>query len=199
MIRDYEAASAQHEAARTQRRAEEARSRRRNQTWAARRARGRTFRRKICARARATFVHVLSERSFHGRLRIDHASRRLDISVQPDATARGRGGREASALSGGEKSYSTICLLLSLWDAVGAPIRCLDEFDVYMDSVNRDISMKLLVRAARHAIGRQFIFISPQAGVVDSAPDVRIHRLRDPERNNLAQSRLAFGQESAEA
>lgn len=159
-------------------------------TLSDREERWKLFRQKISARARATFVFVLSERSFHGHLKINHNQRKLEIAVQPDETQRDRSGREANSLSGGEKSYSTICLLLSLWDAVGAPIRCLDEFDVYMDSVNREISMKLLVRAARNAVGRQFILISPQAGILDSSPDVKIIKLQDPERN---QTRLRLG------
>jgi chromosome segregation ATPase len=87
------------------------------------------------------------------------------------------GGRQTKTLSGGEKSFSTICLLLALWDAMGSPIRCLDEFDVFMDSVNRDISMKMMIQAARRAVGRQYILITPQAmNSVEGMDDVRIHR-----------------------
>ena len=50
----------------------------------------------------------------------------MSLKVQTDAVAGTR--KEAKALSGGEKSFSTICLLMTLWEAVGAPIRCLDEF-----------------------------------------------------------------------
>ena len=53
------------------------------------------------------------------------------IQVQPDETQKDKQtGRQAKTLSGGEKSFSQICLLLSLWEAVGAPIRCLDELYV---------------------------------------------------------------------
>ena len=54
------------------------------------------------------------------------AKNNMNQQVEPDLTKTGKG-REAKTLSGGEKSFSTICLLLSLWDAMGAPVRCLDE------------------------------------------------------------------------
>ena len=50
----------------------------------------------------------------------------LSNKVQPDETQMS-GGRQTKTLSGGEKSFSTICLLLALWDAMGTPVRCLDE------------------------------------------------------------------------
>ena len=49
-----------------------------------------------------------------------------------------------------------------MWEAMGAPVRCLDEFDVFMDSVNRDVSMDMLIRFARDSVGKQFILITPQ-------------------------------------
>jgi chromosome segregation ATPase len=50
----------------------------------------------------------------------------LDLQVEPDIT-KDSAGRGAKTLSGGEKSFSQVCLLLSLWEAMGSPIRCLDE------------------------------------------------------------------------
>lgn len=46
--------------------------------------------------------------------------------VEPDIT-KDSAGRGAKTLSGGEKSFSQVCLLLALWEAMGSPIRCLDE------------------------------------------------------------------------
>ena len=54
--------------------------------------------------------------------------------------------RTVESLSGGEKSFSQIALLLSIWKVMNSRIRGLDEFDVYMDSVNRSISIKLLLK-----------------------------------------------------
>ncbi|KAH7085497.1 dna repair protein-like protein rad18 [Paraphoma chrysanthemicola] len=152
-----------------------------------RRQRWQQFRSGISVRARVTFNYLLSERKFRGNLNIDHKKGLLDIHVQPDITERSGDGRQTKTLSGGEKSYSTVCLLLALWDAMGSPIRCLDEFDVFMDSVNRERSMKMIIQAARRSIGRQFIFITPQAmNNVDHASDVKIIRMSDPERNQTA-------------
>jgi chromosome segregation ATPase len=103
------------------------------------------FQRHISASSRINFTYLLSERAFRGKLTIDHRNKRLDVHVEPDETNKSGKGRQTKSLSGGEKSFSSICLLLSLWEAMGAPLRCLDEFDVFMDDVNRDVSTKMLV------------------------------------------------------
>jgi chromosome segregation ATPase len=98
-------------------------------------------------------------------------------------TKRTDAGRKTQTLSGGEKSFSTICLLLSIWEAMGSPIRCLDEFDVFMDNVNRATSMSMMIQAARRSVGRQFILITPQSmGNVALGADVAVHKMTDPER-----------------
>ena len=126
-----------------------------------RRDRWKKFRSFISCRAKAQFTYLLSERSFRGRLITDHRQKLLELSVEPDITKRDGSGRGAKTLSGGEKSFSQICLLLSIWEAMGSPIRCLDEFDVFMDSVNRKMSIDMLIGAARQSVGRQFVLISP--------------------------------------
>lgn len=152
-----------------------------------RQKRWKQFRSGISVRARVMFSYMLAERKFRGLLKIDHKNQALDIHVEPDSMAKAGGGRQTKTLSGGEKSFSTVCLLLSLWDAMGSPIRCLDEFDVFMDSVNRDRSMNMIIAAARRSIGRQFIFITPQSmSNVQQDSDVKIIRMTDPERGQTA-------------
>ncbi|KAK6608222.1 Structural maintenance of chromosomes protein 6 [Botrytis cinerea] len=149
----------------------------------------RSFQRHISARSRINFNYLLSERAFRGKLEIDHKNRLLDVHVEPDETSNNKKGRQTKTLSGGEKSFSSICLLLSLWEAMGAPLRCLDEFDVFMDDVNRDVSTKMIISAARRAVGRQFILITPKAlgAGVDNHPDVSIFKLKAP-RDRLQKS-----------
>lgn len=137
--------------------------------------RWRKFRQLISGRARTQFMYLLAERQFRGQLKLKHQEKLLEIQVEPDFTRSSNKGRQTKTLSGGEKSFSTICLLLSLWDAMGNPIRCLDEFDVFMDSVNRDVSMKMMIEAARKSVSKQFILISPQSmSSSHVGPDVHI-------------------------
>ncbi|KAK5173184.1 Structural maintenance of chromosomes protein 6 [Saxophila tyrrhenica] len=141
------------------------------------------FRRIISSRARTNFQYLLSERNFRGRCIMDHTNKELDIKVEPDLSKSSDAGRATKTLSGGEKSFSTICLLLSIWDAMGSPIRCLDEFDVFMDNVNRATSMRMMIAAARKAVGRQFVLITPQSmDSVSYGDDVKVNRMSDPER-----------------
>ncbi|KAI9728451.1 MAG: Structural maintenance of chromosomes protein 6 [Chrysothrix sp. TS-e1954] len=163
-----------------------------------RRERWKLFRSFITVRARSGFVYLLSERGFRGQMVIDHTSKQLELRVEPNSSlhlaANARGGRATKTLSGGEKSFSTICMLLALWDAMGSPIRCLDEFDVFMDSVNRDVSMRLMLQAARRSVGRQYILITPQAmGGVELGRDVRVCRLLDPERGQRSLEGVGVG------
>jgi chromosome segregation ATPase len=107
-------------------------------TLGERKQRWKMFKKLITGRARITFHYLLSERAFRGSLIIDHKNKALELRVEPDITverADNSGGRTTKTLSGGEKSFSTICMLLSMWDAMGSPIRCLDEFDVFMASL----------------------------------------------------------------
>lgn len=113
------------------------------------------FRRHIAFRCKVTFQYHLSNRGYFGKVIFDHVKQTLDLKVQtnnvnamqPEGAPAGSLGRDSRALSGGEKSFSTICLLLAMWESIGSPIRCLDEFDVFMDAVNRRMSSKMIVRS----------------------------------------------------
>ncbi|KAM0788856.1 hypothetical protein ACM66B_002941 [Microbotryomycetes sp. NB124-2] len=143
------------------------------------------FRLYLSNRAKNQFLFYLSQRGFVGKLSFDHVKMKLDLRVQTeDAAKKGKKTfKDAKALSGGEKSFSTICLLLTMWEAVGSPLRCLDEFDVFMDAVNRRIAMKMMVEAAKTARDVQFIVITPQdMQGLTFGPEVRINKLSDPDR-----------------
>ncbi|KAI1332258.1 P-loop containing nucleoside triphosphate hydrolase protein [Xylariaceae sp. FL0255] len=141
-------------------------------------AKYRQFIRHVSAQARCNFSYLLSERGFRGQLLLDHVQKRLEVQVEPDKAQESGKGRNTKTLSGGEKSFSSICLLLAIWDAMGSPLRCLDEFDVFMDNVNRAISTNMLIAAARRSVGKQFILITPNAieGRASLDKDVKIIR-----------------------
>ncbi|KAF7545651.1 hypothetical protein G7Z17_g9018 [Cylindrodendrum hubeiense] len=147
----------------------------------------RQFQRQISARIRIQFNYLLSERGFRGKIDLDHRARKVQIQIEPDETRKSAAGRNTKTLSGGEKSFSSICMLLSVWEAIGSPIRCLDEFDVFMDNVNRAISTNMLVDAARRSVSRQYILITPNAieGRARLDKDVKIIRLVDPRQRTL--------------
>ncbi|KAF9173455.1 Structural maintenance of chromosomes protein 6 [Mortierella sp. AD010] len=151
-------------------------------------SRWREFRSQMSLRSKINFSLQLSERGYSGELEFHHPEKKLTIRVETEDQRSGKAGvardKDPKSLSGGEKSFSTICLLLALWDSMSSSIRCLDEFDVFMDAVNRRISMKMLIDTARESDGVQYILITPQdASSVSPGPDVRVHRLHDPERN----------------
>ncbi|KAI1820513.1 hypothetical protein F4861DRAFT_56088 [Xylaria intraflava] len=149
----------------------------------------REFQRHVSAQARCNFGYLLSERGFRGQLLLDHKARKLEVIVEPDKTRENGPGRNTKTLSGGEKSFSSICLLLAIWDAMGSPLRCLDEFDVFMDNVNRAISTNMLIGAARRSVGKQFVLITPNAieGRANLDSDVKIIRLTDPRQQLLTE------------
>ena len=57
--------------------------------------------------------------------------------------------RNLRTLSGGEKSYSTTALILALWESMQPPFRVLDEFDVFMDMVNRTVALGQIISYAK--------------------------------------------------
>jgi chromosome segregation ATPase len=151
------------------------------------------FRTFISMRAKNIFSELLSRRGYKGNIEFNHSDRQLILKVQiEDQALVNASGNESyekdpKSLSGGEKSFSTICLLLSLWETMGCPIRGLDEFDVFMDAVNRRISMKMLIESARDTAQNQYIMITPQdmSNIQEFGLDsIKIIRMEDPERRN---------------
>lgn len=70
-------------------------------------------------------------RHYTGGIIIDFAAQRLELSVVPRDKNVENAVSNASGLSGGERSYSTVAFLLSLWSCVDFPFYFLDEYDVF--------------------------------------------------------------------
>ena len=81
-------------------------------------------------------------------------------------------------MSGGERSFATLALLLALGASNESPFRVMDEFDVFMDSVARQAAMKELVSFARGMQSKQFIFLTPNSLTgLSAGPDIKIHKM----------------------
>ncbi|KAI8148037.1 P-loop containing nucleoside triphosphate hydrolase protein [Fennellomyces sp. T-0311] len=147
--------------------------------------RWRQFRMFISVYAMGHFTYHMHKRGYNGYLKFLHDKERLDVRVSTgDQLQKGTRHKDSKTLSGGEKSFSQISLLLALWQGISSPIYCLDEFDVYMDAVNRKQSMRMMMDAAE-SNSSQYIFITPQdASNMVPGPHIKVHRLSDPERQN---------------
>lgn len=135
---------------------------------------------KSITEATFSFEESLALRGFKGELKFGFADKTLAMLVQ---TPNDDQPRTVESLSGGEKSFTQIALLLAIWRVMDSRIRGLDEFDVFMDSINRTISIKLLLSQLRMYPKSQSIFITPQ-DITSFAelerPDVKIHQMHSP-------------------
>ncbi|KAK6039544.1 hypothetical protein COOONC_22950, partial [Cooperia oncophora] len=123
----------------------------------------------ITMRLKMTFQRLMATRSYHGNLIVDRQKEVINISVathQKDDSAHAVAKsvvQDLKGLSGGERSFTTACFIMALWEIMEAPFRCMDEFDVFMDMINRRVIMDLLVKLATEQYSHnQFIFFTPQ-------------------------------------
>ena len=131
------------------------------------------------------FNSYLTKKGYEGQLKFIHESsnQSLDVIVRLNKEESSQAQTDTQALSGGESSFSTVALLLSLWEVIDTPFRIMDEFDIFMDAAHRKLSINMLVDFARTVPHRQFIFLSPlDTGDIPRDPDIKAHRLDPPQR-----------------
>ncbi|PPS07469.1 hypothetical protein GOBAR_AA13169 [Gossypium barbadense] len=119
----------------------------------------------------------LGKKGISGHINVSYEEKTLSVEVKMPQDASSTIVRDTRGLSGGERSFSTLCFALALHDMTEAPFRAMDEFDVFMvrfefslgcvcyplgieDAVSRKISLDTLVEFAL-AQGSQWIFITP--------------------------------------
>jgi structural maintenance of chromosomes protein 6 len=136
----------------------------------------------ICSLQFTNYVH---SRNFTGHLKFDHDEQKLDVIVNTNKTRNGENQQatDLKALSGGERSFSTVAFLLSLWAIVESPILFLDEFDVFMDSVARSFALELILEAAKEKLHGQYMFLTPQDMEIKKDKYVKYLKMPDPKRN----------------
>lgn len=133
-------------------------------------------------RIKHKFHQLMDLRNYSADVEIDHKETKLELKVIPrDGQIEGAVS-SVKSLSGGERSYSTVAFLISLWSCVDHPFYFLDEYDVFSDEYNRHIMTKLLLNEAEKRKDKQFGFLTPQEfSNIEASNTVTIHRLQDPE------------------
>ncbi|KAL3233434.1 Structural maintenance of chromosomes protein 6 [Nakaseomyces bracarensis] len=128
------------------------------------------------------FKSSMRIRKFAGHLDFNKRDKKLGILI---LTPNDDKYREVSTFSGGEKSYSQMALLLATWRPMRSRLIALDEFDVFMDQVNRKIGSKLIVKKLKDIPGTQTIIITPQdiGGIAEIDDSVHILKMKDPKRH----------------
>merc|ERR1712228_859160 len=142
-----------------------------------------------------SFCLIMRAQGHDGTLNVDYERKELSMNVHMLSHDGSKQIVNSATLSGGERSFTQVALIMALQKFSGAPFCIYDEFDVFMDSVNRGNSIKILLNAALgNAVDkkskdqceetRQYIFITPNdvSPVIQQgrANLIMIHRLRAP-------------------
>jgi len=140
------------------------------------------FRKYLASNANYQFATNLSKNNnATGKLCFDHERKHLSLEVNVDPSGEAnKATHDAKALSGGERSQATIAFITALGEAADAPFRAIDEFDIFMDAVNRKKSLNHLIDTANFYPDRQFIFITPHDISMLTGSNVRIFKLHPP-------------------
>lgn len=128
--------------------------------------------RKFCAN--------LGKKGISGSVKLSYEDKTLSLEVNMPHDTSGNAVRDTRGLSGGERSFSTLCFALALHEMTESPFRAMDEFDVFMDAVSRKISLDTLVDFAVNQ-GSQWIFITPHdISMVKQQDGVRKQQMTAP-------------------
>lgn len=121
-----------------------------------------------------SFKEYTARSGYEGIMTINHEYKSLDLKMKVhNSTIAG----SKSTLSGGERSFAGVCFLLSMWKCFRCPVKVLDEFDVFMDTLNRrNTIISLLEFFKENEI--QVILITPLDTSDLEDPDVDIKVLK---------------------
>ncbi len=70
-----------------------------------------------------------------------HDAEKLELKVDMDGGSSNKRSvvKDMKSLSGGERTYTSVCFIMALANVISAPFHCMDEFDVFMDAINRRV------------------------------------------------------------
>lgn len=147
---------------------------------------------------RHNFRKFLGTRGHSGDIRFasgDSDKKELLITTRMASHEKGDGERfetkDLRSLSGGERSFTTLCFMLALADICQNPVRVMDEIDVFQDEANRRTSFRILVDIFKNFLPeRQVIIITPHSlPNIQCTQSVRIVKLEPPRRNAIPDRR----------
>ncbi|XP_064487285.1 structural maintenance of chromosomes protein 6-like [Ornithodoros turicata] len=139
---------------------------------------------KTVLRLRLIFSSTLLQQNFTGRLEFNHEKQQLHIQVKP-SEQNSQLQQDLKALSGGERSFSTVCFVLALWDTMECPFRVMDEFDIFMDMGKRRVSLEMILEMTRCKEQSQFVFLTPiELPAISAFSTVNIMMMPEPRRSN---------------
>lgn len=138
------------------------------------------------------FKEFLKEKGMKGEIRVHHNEVRdpknpekilhkaetLEVISQPISSSKNSFNYDLRSLSGGERSFSTVSFIVSLWNIASTPFRILDEVDVFMDQITRRVCLEMLVTFATHKSCDQFLFLSPLTiPDLEPSPKVKVFQM----------------------
>lgn len=118
------------------------------------------------------FKEYTSRNGYVGEMMIDHDRKRIDLRMKVHNSSISG---SKNTLSGGERSFAGVCFLLSMWKCFKCPVKVLDEFDVFMDSINRKMAIRSLFEFFKET-SVQVILITPldTSDLLDPDCDIKI-------------------------
>ncbi|CAM9332494.1 unnamed protein product [Ectocarpus fasciculatus] len=137
------------------------------------------------------FDAYLQEKGASGEVAFNNEDQTLGLTYQKDSNDNASQCSDVKLLSGGERSFATLALLLALGQSHECPFRVMDEFDVFMDAMSRNIAIKQVIEFAMRDSSRQFILITPQdLSSVTASDTCKIIKMRPPRKGDHNQTTL---------
>ncbi len=119
--------------------------------------------REIISKVEPTFQEILASIGANGMIMLKDLE---DLSTASIELHVGFRGSEPTILdshthSGGERVVATLAFLLALQSHMKSSFRAVDEFDVHLDPLNREMMMKILIATANRYPETQYLLITP--------------------------------------
>jgi len=136
------------------------------------------------------FSKFINQRDFWGRLTFSKTEKNVPtmepaVATQKNSEGEWEEAKKVKELSGGERSFSTLSMVLALSKVSASPFLAMDEFDVFMDETNRTAGLGMLVHVLRQKRDCQTIVISPlsMAAIPKDDADIGLIQLKAVDRN----------------